>query len=317
MLSPSISVIIPNYNHAVYLKARIDSVLAQTYQNFEIILLDDCSIDDSKQVVEEYRACEKVTHIVLNEINSGTTFKQWARGIELAKNDWIWIAESDDWCEPTFLQTLVDGIEDTTCLCFCQSVAVKGEDILWVNSFPYLTKSYQGKQFVDRYMLKMNNLSNASMAIFKKDVYNKVSKSFKDYKFCGDWLFWILIAQHGEVYISGKYLNYFRKHDKDVSGPSLRKGLLYKEYIPLLRELVAYNIIAPEFRDELLMLKLTELLWNNRVDARDVEEISWLYFQELGNKLNGIKAYSILGKRNYLKIAALRMFSVHLFSDIK
>lgn len=316
MQPPTISVIVPNYNHAPYLRQRIDSILAQTYQSFELILLDDSSSDSSVEIINSYAANPKVSHIILNKENSGTTFKQWARGIEVAKNDWIWIAESDDWCEPTFLQSLIEGITDTACLAFCQSVAFKDKEILWVNSFPYLAKLYAGKQFVDDYMLKMNNLSNASMAIFRKDVYAKISKSFVNYRFCGDWLFWILIAQHGDVYISGKYLNYFRKHDKDVSGPSLRKGLLYKEYIPLLKELVQSNIINEGFKDRLLMLKLTELLWNNRVNESDVKEISLFYYQELGDKLNKAKAYSILGKRNYLKVMASRMFSIQLFKTI-
>ena len=53
-MSPTVSVIIPNYNHAPYLKERIDSVLNQTYQDFEVIILDDCSPDNSVEVIEQY-----------------------------------------------------------------------------------------------------------------------------------------------------------------------------------------------------------------------------------------------------------------------
>jgi len=267
-------------------------------------------------VINSYATNPKVSHIIINEQNSGTTFKQWARGIEAAKNDWIWIAESDDWCEPTFLQNLISGIANDTCVAFCQSVAIKDDKILWTNSFPYLAKTYSGKEFVDKYMLKMNNISNASMAIFKKEVYNAIGDSFKNYRYCGDWLFWILFAQYGDVYICGKYLNYFRKHDKDVSGPSLRKGLLYKEYIPLLRELVQKNVINKKYKSELLMLKLTELLWNNRIDKDCVVDISSLYYKELGNELNSAEALLLLGKRNYFKIFASRIFSIELFKNI-
>ena len=55
-MSPTVSVIIPNYNHAPYLKERIDSVLNQTYQDFEVIILDDCSPDNSVEVIEQYRS---------------------------------------------------------------------------------------------------------------------------------------------------------------------------------------------------------------------------------------------------------------------
>jgi len=106
---PKVSVIIPNFNHAAYLKQRIDSVLNQTYQNFELIILDDCSTDNSKEIIEQYRNDTRVSNIVYNTENSGSTFKQWDKGINLSSGDYIWIAESDDWCELNFLQTIMEG----------------------------------------------------------------------------------------------------------------------------------------------------------------------------------------------------------------
>ena len=67
----TISIIVPNYNHAPYLKQRIDSILNQTYQDFELILLDDCSSDKSRDIIESYRTNPHVTQIVYNDNNSG------------------------------------------------------------------------------------------------------------------------------------------------------------------------------------------------------------------------------------------------------
>ena len=108
-----VSVIVPNYNHSRFLDQRIQSILNQTYKNFELIILDDCSPDNgaSKSVIEKYRDNPHVSHIVYNESNSGSTFKQWDKGINLSKGDLVWIAESDDYCEPTFLETLVHEFE--------------------------------------------------------------------------------------------------------------------------------------------------------------------------------------------------------------
>ena len=98
-----VSVIIPNYNHASFLKQRIDSVLNQTYPDFEVVILDDCSTDNSKSIIEQYRGHHKVNNIVYNNINSGSSFQQWKKGIDFAKGEWIWVAESDDYAHENLL----------------------------------------------------------------------------------------------------------------------------------------------------------------------------------------------------------------------
>ena len=92
---PTVSVIVPNYNHAPYLRQRIESILDQSHQDFELILLDDCSTDGSRDIMESYRGDPRVSHIVYNEANSGSTFRQWDKGIELAQGECVWVAESD------------------------------------------------------------------------------------------------------------------------------------------------------------------------------------------------------------------------------
>ena len=73
---PKVSVVIPNYNHARFLTRRIETVLQQTFQDFEVILLDDCSTDDSRSILSKYAADPRV-RIEFNEKNSGSTFKLW------------------------------------------------------------------------------------------------------------------------------------------------------------------------------------------------------------------------------------------------
>ena len=84
MNTPLVSIIIPNYNHAQYLEKRIDTVLNQTYQNIEVIILDDQSTDNSLEVIKKYRNHPKIAQIVVNERNTGNPFKQWDKGIRLA-----------------------------------------------------------------------------------------------------------------------------------------------------------------------------------------------------------------------------------------
>ncbi|HET6990511.1 MAG TPA: glycosyltransferase family 2 protein, partial [Bacteroidia bacterium] len=108
--SPLVSVILPNYNHARFLEQRIKSILSQTFRDFEIIILDDCSTDNSREIIDRYRSDEKISHVIFNETNSGSAFSQWKKGIQSASGTYIWIAESDDFCDPDFLFTGVNKL---------------------------------------------------------------------------------------------------------------------------------------------------------------------------------------------------------------
>ena len=77
--TPLVSIIVPNYNHARFLTERFESILSQTYHNFELIILDDCSTDNSCEVIERYRENPHVSQIVYNEKNCGNTFEQWMK----------------------------------------------------------------------------------------------------------------------------------------------------------------------------------------------------------------------------------------------
>src|SRR6267378_3052037 len=107
---PTVSVIIPNYNHARFLRQRVDSVLRQTFQDFELILLDDCSSDESQAILREYAGDPRV-RIEFNEKNSGSTFKQWNKGARLARGKYVWIAESDDYADERLVERLVRALD--------------------------------------------------------------------------------------------------------------------------------------------------------------------------------------------------------------
>ncbi len=235
-MSPAVSVVIPNYNHAPYLSQRIESVLAQTCQDFEIILLDDCSTDDSRTVLEGFRGHARVAHLIFNEANSGSTFKQWEKGIALAQGEYIWIAESDDWCEPTLLATLLEGIRsDSTCvLSYCQTYFMgDGGRINWQSRHDRLSELIDGEAFIRDYLTSVS-IYNASMALWKKEKFPLIDKGFTQYRFCGDWMFWIALARLGKVHISGRLLNYFRQHDNNVSGRVYRSGLSFVEELQVI-----------------------------------------------------------------------------------
>lgn len=237
-----ISVIIPNYNHAPYLKKRIDSVLDQTFQDFEIIILDDYSTDNSKEIIETYRSNEKISHIIFNDVNSGSTFKQWKKGVELAKGEYIWIAESDDWAESTFLEKLMRVcINEHSFLAFTQSYIIsENNDIIREYASILEYQSQDSSSFLTQNLLYGNRLYNASMILFKKDlvrsdIWNKVEKL----RYCGDWLFWaeLMKSIDGNVSEVKEPLNYFRCHSLNVSSGAEAKGLTFLEGFPISKKI--------------------------------------------------------------------------------
>ena len=133
-----VSVIIPNYNYAQYIIERIDSILMQTYPIYELIILDDCSPDNSVQVINEKIEKTKTEYpnlkvqFIINEKNSGgCVYKQWKKGFDAATGDYVWIAEADDSAENDFVENLIKAFDDPeVVLSYCESARIDGENNL-------------------------------------------------------------------------------------------------------------------------------------------------------------------------------------------
>lgn len=227
MKTPLVSIIVPNYNHEAFLEKRLESIFNQTYRNFEVILLDDYSLDGSVSILRKYAEREEVSHVVLNDENSGSPFKQWQKGIALAKGTYIWIAESDDVCKLEFLQKLLDfnaAQEQELGVLYAQSYDIDAADkinadrIYYTENFnPNLWKNdfkISGTSFVSKYLKVKCVIPNASAVIFKRALvpHSFFSETHLTMKMCGDWLFWLKICPNTHVGFVSEPLNYFREH---------------------------------------------------------------------------------------------------------
>ena len=237
-----ISVIVPNYNHASYLRQRMDSILGQTFKNLEVIIIDDCSTDNSREVIESYRSNPKVSRIVYNEKNSGSAFRQWINGIALAKGEWVWIAESDDWAEPTFLERMTAAIEQhPSCgLAYCWSYRTdESGRLLWDVSDKKETKMYHGEAFIREKLLFSNVLVNVSACLFKRKLFQPEHISlYENMRLCGDWFFYVLLAEQADVVVVKSPLNYCRRHGTNISENAEAKGLTFLEGAEVLNHIV-------------------------------------------------------------------------------
>jgi glycosyltransferase involved in cell wall biosynthesis len=274
-----VSIIIPNYNHADYLQARIDSVLNQTYRNFEVILLDDCSTDNSREIIEKYRNNEKISHIVYNEVNSGSTFKQWQRGIHLAKGEWIWMAESDDVANTSFLETLMKSDPSKVGLRFSASNLIdsNGQTISHLTEPQHLQNQeeiFEGKQFVKAHLTMINSIPNASAVLFRKELAPpNLLDQISLFKLNGDWVFWILIAMGTQVQFFQQPLNNFRVHNATVR--SKQSSIALQEYLKVA-DLLASLGFWKEVSD-----RLRYLFYSKNLKPSEKSQII-LYFAKKG-----------------------------------
>mgnify|MGYP003291123948 CR=1 FL=1 len=262
--NPLVSVIIPNFNHAPYLDRRIRSVLAQTYDNYEVIILDDNSCDNSLEVISRYRHDRHVSRIDVNKENSGCVFRQWSRGMELAKGELVWIAESDDYCEDNLLEELVRAFlaRKNTVLAYSTLKVVNDEGVI-LEELPVGRNRYlSGKQFVRRYLALANFVRNASCALFLRDAALSIPKDYQKFKGAGDYLFWTYIALKGNVAIVNKCLSYFRRHGGVVTDLCDANGANY------LAEKEILDYICSQVRMSGIRLQVTNCYHWNRIRSQ-------------------------------------------------
>lgn len=229
MNQQKVSVIIPNYNHAQYLEKRIDSVLNQTYQNIEVIILDDNSTDNSLEIIEKYRNHIKVSQIIVNEQNTGAPFEQWDKGIRLAQGELIWIAESDDYNELTFLEELIIEWNKHKNVVVAFSNYVKFFEDGFCLYKEHKNQCFRGDKFIKNRLVRGNYILNASGAVFSKSTYTKISKLFLTFKSAGDYMFWVEMLKYGSVVKVNKNLTYWRQHKTSVTSKNKLNGKLAHE----------------------------------------------------------------------------------------
>jgi glycosyltransferase involved in cell wall biosynthesis len=245
------SVIIPNYNHAAYLAERVDSVLSQTYPDFELIILDDYSTDNSRKIIESYRGHHKISQIIFNEKNTGSPFIQWKKGIETAKNEWIWIAESDDFADPGFLEEAAKAIQEHASigLFYCDGVIWENETRPALKKFScqkdqiFKTQKWKNSYFLEgiaelNECLKFDNtINNVSGVVFKKDLLKKIGENWEVFKYYGDWYLYIQLCKVGDIYYCNKALNFYRQHSKSLLNASTSSLISRREYFMILQSL--------------------------------------------------------------------------------
>jgi len=278
-----VSIILPSYNHAKFLKERLDSIQAQTFKDWELIIIDDCSTDESVEILENFtkKNKDKVKHFIKNEINSGSGYTSWKKGIELATSKYIWIAETDDFSAPTFLEEQIQLLETTDAtLSFCASKYVdedgnylyssaKRMEDLKVAKDSYMV--FDSQTYMDKMPFNIY-ITNGSSVVFRKPIV-QIPQEIFNYKQSSDQFLWSYILQNNSFVFINKELNYFRRH---MNSTTIKLGNLQLKNL-YLEKIEYLNYFKLEINSKTFLKHyIKHYVWKNKSEIFDTSVIDKL-----------------------------------------
>lgn len=225
MKTPKISIVLTSYNHKKYLKKAIDSILNQTFKDFELIIIDDASTDGSQLIIKEYSDSRIKCHF--NNINSGSYVHSTNFGASLATSKYLLFAQCDDYAEPHQLQRLYSQIESNQAIgvVFSSSHLIDESDSLIENDYSHRSKEFQikcqndtllKKTEMNEFLQKACVIPNLSAALIRTDLFREIGGLDSKYKVVADWDFWLKMSMISDFYYIREPLNNFRQHSQTI-----------------------------------------------------------------------------------------------------
>lgn len=205
--TPYVSVFIPAYNAAPFLVQAIDSVLRQSYQNFELIIINDGSTDQTRQILTAYETHPKVT-IHHHAHNKGMA-PTWNEGIDLCRGELIAKLDADDFYEPDYLQVVVTFFEKHppvglvfSGLSLIYPDGRREPEMAFLNSWVREQRAFLAN------LLRLCSIRSPTVCV-RRDCYNQLGGFNEKMKIHADWEMWVRIAANCPVgFIARRLANY-------------------------------------------------------------------------------------------------------------
>lgn len=186
----------------------------------------------------------------INSVNTGSPFAQWQKGISLSRGKYIWIAESDDAADSSFLEKAVSALNQYSHASFCflgsHCIDEKGNELStdfdrWTSKQlrrPHNIGVFDGEDYIKHNLYWRNYIYNASGVVFRKQCFERIKDlSCFSMRYSGDWLFWIEMARQGIVVELYEKLNLFRLHststtvEGNASGNAILEDIQVVHYV--------------------------------------------------------------------------------------
>ncbi|SNZ20153.1 Glycosyl transferase family 2 [Cohaesibacter gelatinilyticus] len=237
-----VSLVVASYNHAGFLNRRMDSLIAQTYEDIEIVVIDDCSPDNSVDILRDYEDHPKVNLIIRKENGGWVTVSN--QGIDVSTGEYVLFANCDDSCGPTMVERLVAAMQSSekTGIAFCRSYMVDENDAVLGDDFTVRSADFRAycaadvvipKDQANRFLLHSCVIPNLSACLFRRQCFEDHGNLSAEYRVCCDWDLFFRIAQTYDISYVATALNNFRQHRKTIRSVTKDK-VVYEEYFRLL-----------------------------------------------------------------------------------
>jgi glycosyltransferase involved in cell wall biosynthesis len=239
--APLVSVVLCTYNGAAYLEEQMNSLLAQTYPNLEIVILDDCSTDNTLPLLEKMAATNNHIIVYQNEHNLGYN-KNYEKAIQLAKGEYIAIADQDDIWDLQKISFMMENLWDShTVLVHCASARFE------TNQAPKLKSSTYKKAFTgnDTRSFFLYSLISGHNIIFKKTLLPHILP-FPDNIFY-DWWLCAAATTVGKINGTNKVLVYQRMHAHNATVNVEKTSFFYQQTIHNLQAFLAMPQLNPAY----------------------------------------------------------------------
>ncbi|WP_281699511.1 glycosyltransferase family 2 protein [Cetobacterium somerae] len=182
-MKPLVSIITPSYNSEKFIKETIESVLNQTYINWELLIVDDCSTDESPKIIKEYSKIDHRIKYLRNEKNSGPAITR-NRGLDIAKGKYIAFLDSDDFWDKQKLELQIDFMEKN-------NLSITHSDYFFTDCSGKIIKKLETSNEIDyKKLLRGNQFKTMTMMMKKSFIGNTKLPNIKheDYAFFLDLL---------------------------------------------------------------------------------------------------------------------------------
>lgn len=311
-----VSVIMSNYNTPEeYLRASIESVLNQTYSNFEFIIIDDCSTDNSLEIIKSY--ADKRIVILRNEENLGIT-KSLNKGLRMAKGEFVARMDADDICLPERFEKQVDFLKNNVQVIVCGTGVKLIGDWRGRHSNQFICRKLPERELLKIYLLFGNypNIVHPS-AMFNNKLLTKHNIKYDEqYPVAQDYKMWVTCCNYGECVNLKNTLLYYRVHGGAVSSAKTDRQYacsvknmseqLEKIGVELTKEneIIHYNFLSKRHPYDLQYKNwIKKIISNNRkyriYNSEKLEKVLWSKWAEtsyfaLANEKSPLKIIKIL-----------------------